>query len=238
VRTRRIPALIVAAFLGAAFSLAPAAQASPASSVLYVDAGTASCSDSGPGSQAQPFCSIQAAANMVNPGQTVQITGGPYGPVTVTRSGTPSEPITFTGATPGTITPEIASTATQPAMEITNASDIVVSYLYLQHSAAQDGVDLSGSHDITLDRMVISDNEPSLSSPSGISIDGTSSHVTVSRSEILGEWGYGLRAETGAQQITVTTNFISYSGPSSTVNPAGGLALNQRRWRGADQQLC
>src|SRR5215469_12420221 len=86
-------------------------------SVLYVDQWAPACSDQGAGTQAAPFCSIQEAADVVNPGQTVDIeatTNGRYTtPVTITRSGTAQQPITFTWPgttgvrptiTPGTVT--------------------------------------------------------------------------------------------------------------------------------------
>ena len=64
---------------------------------LYVNQ-VASCSTSGPGTQAVPFCSIQEAADVVEPGQTVHIAAGHYyGPLRITRSGTPDAPISFVG---------------------------------------------------------------------------------------------------------------------------------------------
>jgi hypothetical protein len=84
------------------------AAAATESSTLYVVVNGAGCNDSGPGTQAEPFCTIQAAANVVDPGQTVDITGansqGVTTPLTITRSGTSAEPITFTyGASGGLI---------------------------------------------------------------------------------------------------------------------------------------
>ena len=73
------------------------AQASGAT--LYVDRGSASCSDGGSGSQAQPFCTIGGAANAVTAGQTVQVASGTYPEsVTVRSSGTSASPIVFTAA--------------------------------------------------------------------------------------------------------------------------------------------
>jgi len=80
---------------------------------LYVvgDGGSQFCSDSFPGTRQYPLCTIQAAANMVQPGQTVVLEPSPYAPaegtvvddapLTITRSGTPSAPITFEGETSG-----------------------------------------------------------------------------------------------------------------------------------------
>lgn len=62
------------------------------------------CSNSGPGTLADPFCTVQAAANVVDPGQTVDIVASAQDPqsVTIARSGTPTEPITFTSGTGST----------------------------------------------------------------------------------------------------------------------------------------
>ncbi|MCW6005386.1 right-handed parallel beta-helix repeat-containing protein [Micromonospora sp. CPCC 205371] len=80
---------------GALFGTAAAAHAADPK-ILYVQATSASCSDSGPGTAAQPFCTISAAAAIVTAGQTVEIGTGTYRErVTIPRSGTPGQPITF-----------------------------------------------------------------------------------------------------------------------------------------------
>src|ERR1700689_3382942 len=79
-----------------------AAAVSP--SGIYVDNRSGeNCSDtaSDSGTEAQPFCTIAAAAAVVQPGQTVLVEPGTYAPVTISVSGTASEPITFQGAAGG-----------------------------------------------------------------------------------------------------------------------------------------
>jgi len=74
----------------------------PPPPILYVDRGNASCSDSGSGTSAQPFCTINAAASRVVAGQTVLVSSGTYNErVTVSSSGTATAPIIFAAA-PGT----------------------------------------------------------------------------------------------------------------------------------------
>ena len=86
-----VPVLLAAGFLGS-----QAVQAAPVPATLYVDQSAAGCSDSGPGSQAEPFCTIQAAANAVTAGQTVAIDGGSNAEyrenVTIKNSGTRRPP--------------------------------------------------------------------------------------------------------------------------------------------------
>jgi len=73
--------------------------------VLYVDRGSSSCSDAGSGTIDQPYCTIGAAARIVNAGQTVQVAAGTYPEaVTVLTSGTSTAPIVFTAAAGATVT--------------------------------------------------------------------------------------------------------------------------------------
>src|SRR5258708_19829247 len=97
-RTGKAFICLAGRILTAASFSAPTVLAANPAPILYVDAAAAACTDSGPGTQAAPFCSIQAAANVVVAGQTVYIQGAPgleYGAATITRSGTPTPPITF-----------------------------------------------------------------------------------------------------------------------------------------------
>src|SRR5258705_6289019 len=72
--------------------VAPLALAS--SSTLYV--GGAGCSDTGPGSEAQPYCTINKAASVATAGQTVLVSSGTYTEkVTVKNSGTAGSAIVF-----------------------------------------------------------------------------------------------------------------------------------------------
>lgn len=62
----------------------------------YVDRNSATASDTGPGTEATPFRTIQKAANVVNPGDTVYVKAGTYPEaVTCSRSGTATSRITF-----------------------------------------------------------------------------------------------------------------------------------------------
>jgi hypothetical protein len=56
----------------------PASAASADTSTLYVDPANPNCSNSGPGSQLQPFCAIQPAATAALAGETVLISAGTY----------------------------------------------------------------------------------------------------------------------------------------------------------------
>jgi parallel beta-helix repeat protein len=71
----------------------------------YVDKNASNCSSSGPGSATQPFCSINTAAGLVAPGDTVIVRAASYTQqVNITLSGTASAPINFAGDPGATVT--------------------------------------------------------------------------------------------------------------------------------------
>ncbi|WP_034266966.1 hypothetical protein [Actinospica robiniae] len=94
-RSRSIAAS--AAALIATASLAPVAATADGQNTLYVNNTNSSCTDAGSGTSAAPFCTIQAAADIADPGDVVNIVAGTYAATTITRSGTASEPIVFDG---------------------------------------------------------------------------------------------------------------------------------------------
>ncbi len=98
-RQNKLRSATLAAALALAGGLLTGVGAQGAGSTLYVNIGSASCSDSGSGTQAQPFCHIQAAATQATAGQTVSVTAGTYNEdVSPAASGTSSAPITYTAA--------------------------------------------------------------------------------------------------------------------------------------------
>src|SRR5580700_10917303 len=95
-----IAAGVMAGLLVPALPALPAAgQAAGAApgTVLFVDGALSACSDSGPGTQQQPFCTISAATDRAQPGQTVLVAPTNNASLTITRSGTPGDPITIEG---------------------------------------------------------------------------------------------------------------------------------------------
>jgi hypothetical protein len=201
--------------LVAAVPLARAAAAAAGSaqpSTLYVagDSQAQPCSNSGPGTEQYPLCTIQYAASVVQPGQTVMLEPSPYAPgeaavvsdtpVTITRSGTPAAPITFESETSGFGNFAAIYTLGAPALTLTGVHDVVFKSMEFQYypsssepGITQDAVVVAGSHDVTFE----DDNLE------GITIDGQSSGITVSQSQ-----AYGVAAAPGASQITVTTSMI------------------------------
>ncbi|MFG2936229.1 PKD domain-containing protein [Streptomyces sp. NPDC048282] len=206
-------AMIVVTGVMSGLGTGPALADPGTDGTLYVNHDV-TCSDSGTGTQSLPFCTVQAAADVVEPGDTVLILSpddDPYsGAVTLTRSGTSDAPITFTGAQPGTARARavLSWPGSVPALTLDAVHDVHVDSLAFTNDGGN-GVAVTGSKGVILDRLAI--NHPALAAPatgSGVSVDGTSSDVTVSRSSIGPSYAYGVRTEPGAAQVTVTTNVI------------------------------
>ena len=215
------------AFTLAAILASPAIAHADTSSAttLYVNNEVGSiCSDSGTGTADQPYCTIQAAVDAVNPGQTVYIVGGNYvGPIDITRSGTAGAPITITAATPSVqdayaTTVEGTSTTT-PAIAITNAQYINISNIWVLDSVG-DMVQVSDSSNITMDRMQTGGGAPTgstrLATSAGFHVTGGSNNVTVQRSESSGT-GLGIEIDGGSTNTMVSTNSVRSSNGSNSI---------------------
>lgn len=191
-----------------------AAMADPGGGgTLYVYHEGQACDDSGTGTLSRPFCSVQAAADVAEPGDTVHILGTSLSPyseaVTVTRSGTSDEPITFTGAPLGTsrFAAVLDTPASAPALTLKGVHDVRVESLSFNNSGG-DVVAVTGSDHVTLDRLTTDSFATRPVTGTAIGVDGTSSDVTVSRNSISAGTAYGVRVEPGAARVTVTTNVI------------------------------
>lgn len=87
--------------------LAAAAGSSPvaAAGTYYVDGSSPACSPTGPGTEAQPYCTISDAVNVrAQPGNTILVKRGVYREqVTIRASGTAGSPIVLRATGPGVI---------------------------------------------------------------------------------------------------------------------------------------
>ena len=207
-RVRKRLAASAALFLSVG-SLTPTLAHAATATTLYVDSAQGSnCSDSGSGTEAEPYCTVQAAVNAVTAGQTVLVEPGYYtGAVTIAHSGTATEPITIEATTTnvsGGETP-LAEGASGTLLTINGASYVNVSGFSLTPSSG-DTVLVEGSSHITLDSLWVGGEGPARA----VHVTGTSSYVTISRS-IIG--GYGtvaaVQIDPGSSDDTVTTNEVS-----------------------------
>lgn len=223
----RVIAASVATLMAAATLVPATAYADTSPTTLYVDSGNASCTDSGSGTQAAPFCSIQAAADVVNPGDTVAIVGGHYAPTTITRSGTASAPIVFTFDPSAPQHRYISSNgASQPVITISGAS-------YIEVTGLQFGADRTGLLTIDGGTANVIANDSFLGTgnqTAELHITGRATDTIVRDSSLNG----GLLIDGVATGSIITTNdiFGSFANPL-TVQSAVNTALTSNEVIGA-----
>jgi hypothetical protein len=192
--------------VAAAIAGHPAARAATASSgtTIYTTSGSTTCTtDTGDGTEANPYCSVQDAVNAASPGDTIDV-GSVY-------SGTGSPGVTITTSDLTIVGTTDASWVTgAPAFTLDGASDVTISNMIMSGGGGgAPAVSIEDSTGITLDSDYLGNREdPSTE----VSIDGTSSDITVSRS-FLGAigWQGGLDAvqvAAGARNVDVASNVI------------------------------
>ncbi|MBR7824720.1 right-handed parallel beta-helix repeat-containing protein [Actinospica sp. MGRD01-02] len=194
---------VSAATLLAAASVAPGTAQAAGQNALYVNGGSSACTDSGPGTLAAPFCSIQAAADVANPGDVVVISGGTYASgVTITRSGTASAPIVFTGAARVTTIGE-GSTASSE-FTLSGASYVEIENLEI-YSGSSAAVTVNGGADDTFAKDVFTSVAgPNTGGPTALHVTGGASGVTLQDSTVYD----GIAVDGGSTGTVVTTNVV------------------------------
>ncbi|MFF3858084.1 PKD domain-containing protein [Streptomyces sp. NPDC002209] len=170
----------------------PAAAAADTPSTLYVDNSyLPNCSDTGPGSEDTPFCTIAAATKIVQPGQTVRIAAyKPYDEaVTIDRSGEPGKPVTIVaGPNPGSL-------SQVKGLDVQGASHVVVRGL-----RSTGGVRVNRSTDVELDRIT----SISTTDPASVVIGWGSADVRMSRSYLHNP----VQIEGGSRNTVLSRNQI------------------------------
>ncbi len=198
----------------AARSAGPADAGS--SSDLYVD-NASGCSDTGSGTEAQPFCTIAAAAAIVQPGQTVIVEPGAYDPTTISVSGTSSAPITFLAADTGDGTVAsigLDSEVSANALAVEDSQNVVISGFAVEGYNGGDGILVDNSSDITINGGAATSSNYSNASYAAIGVEA-STNVTISRLAVTSLFlGVFISNDTGA---VVTANTVDMTGPGPAV---------------------
>ncbi len=167
---------------------------------LYV-AKSSACSPSGTGTQAVPFCTVQAAVDAAGPGDTVILEGrsAAYAEnVSVTGSGTAAAPITITSEYPAfEQQPKVRS------ISLSGASHVLVRGI----ETTVGGVTVSGSQNVTLDSLYVLPSQGT----DGVHLSGDSSDVTVSRNWVYGDRASAVVVDPGSTGIVITTNLLDSS---------------------------
>ncbi|MFJ9944176.1 PKD domain-containing protein [Streptomyces erythrochromogenes] len=229
-RPTRATALLTAGvvtLLGGPVGAAGAAE-TPAN--LYVSNHDGSnCSDAGTGTQAVPYCTISAAAKVVQPGQTVQIKPGKVydEAVTIARSGEPGKPVSF-----------VSEIQTGPAghvqlaagrgLTVTGASHVVLNKLLIRG-----GLQIKGSSDVELDRihsrhvgqasLVVGEGSSNVRVSRGnlgeVLVNGGSRNTVLSRNNVLGNSRPAVAVADAPG--TVVTNNTLYGYCAATLSVTG-----------------
>jgi parallel beta-helix repeat protein len=193
--------------VGDSYTIGPAPPPPTHAPVLYVDRGNAACSDSGPGSAAQPFCTIRTAALVAESGQTVQVASGTYNDaVSVAGSGTSGAPIAFTSA-PGTT---VTLTGPTSGFSVAGKSWITINGFNVTATNAA-GILVSNSSNITISNNHVSFTGQPVSGEtmSGISLDGVT-NSTVSGNTVDHTSSYGiLLNNSSGNQVRGNTSFAN-----------------------------
>ena len=206
----RVFAMRAAVVMGAvaAATALGAAPAHATPTTLYV--GGAGCSDTGPGSAAQPFCTITKGAAVAVAGQTVEVAAGTYdGQVSVGHSGTAGAPIVLRPATGAAVT----VTSAAVGFYVSGKSYVTISGFTVSGTISY-GIKLSSSSNIVVSGNTVTDAGQPFSGQlaAGIYLSNTSaSTVTGNNSHHNSDHGIYLTS-------TTTTTTVSYNQASWNAN--------------------
>jgi parallel beta-helix repeat protein len=197
---------IVMALVTLAAMLAPMTSATAATSTLYV--GGAGCSDSGPGTQDQPFCTISKAASVATAGQTVLVSSGTYQEnVTPANSGMSGSPITFQAA------PGAAATITGAThgFTISSRSWIAISGFTVTGTTSS-GIYLWNSANITLSGNTVTASGQRVQGANAVGIYvGATTDSTLVGNHVDNNSAQGIYLTQGSTRVTVDSNEASFN---------------------------
>jgi len=209
--------LTLSAALGAA--VLPAAVASAAVTTWYVNNGAANCSDTGPGTAAQPFCTIKAGAAKATAGQTVQVAAGTYSEaVSLPRSGTSTAPISFQAA------PGVTVTGGVNGFKVSSKAYVVIRGFTVTKTSGV-GILVSNSTHVMLagNDVSVAGQRVSGLIAKGISLSGTTaSLVQLNKSHDNSDAGIGV---TSTSTGNVITGNESYGNARGYTRAAAGIDL-------------
>jgi len=181
------------------------------STVLYVDGPSTSCTDSGTGAEAAPYCTIQAAADAAVAGDIVEVATGTYtGQVDIKSTGTSTAPVVFEPE--GTVKIVDASGDTGPSLSFDGASHVNFEGQGTKHFVAY-GLVVNGSTDISLDGV---GSYIATGVTNTFEVTGTSSNVSLTRSE-----ADNVQIDAGSSGDVISTNWIEDEGTLPGISITG-----------------
>ncbi len=178
----------------------------------YVSSQTGNNSYAGT-SQTAPLASLQTAANLARPGDSVEVMNGTYSPVVITRSGAAGAPITFEAAAGQT--PVVDGSGQWEAIMI-EASYINVKGFTVVGDAA--------NYNLTSAKAGYSTSNAALDG-NGIFINPSSSvanpnHITIANNTVYNVPGNGIGTE-GADYVQILNNTVHNNGNWSAYGCSG-----------------
>ncbi|MEV7215676.1 hypothetical protein AB0O31_21590 [Kitasatospora cineracea] len=204
-----------------AAALAAQAPAAGTGRTIYTTVAENCAADHGTGAQATPFCNLQHAVDAAAPGDTVlvaatvnsnQQTSSSAESVTIRTSG-----LTITGTVNRPAVSAYGDLAGKPALVLDGVSDVKITNLQLNAAMDATAVVVKGSTRVTLDSGHVRSNPEG----SGISVDGASSAVKVTRTYVSSaSWSTSadtsISVAAGAKDVTLAGNLLAGSRIAAT----------------------
>jgi PKD domain/Right handed beta helix region len=217
-------------------SLTPLAAhaASSDATAYYVSSSSTSCDDSGPGTEAEPFCTIQAAAAAATtPGDAVLVGYGPQtGTVEITASGTAADPITF-GPQPEPPEQPAAMPRPKPSTKPAEIGDNELAEVTLDGASYIDMTGFTIGQGVNITHSVQVENSSNIDltrfyASGNVVVSGDSGNVTISRFQIDSTSGAadgnGIDVDAGGTGDAITTNVVEAFGDGGSGITVDGSA--------------
>jgi parallel beta-helix repeat protein len=201
--------------------LAHPAAALAAGPTLYVDRANANCTDTGPGTAAQPFCTIGAAASTTTPGTTVLVSAGTYAEQVAPKSGAAGSPVTFVAEPGETVT----VTGNGRGFSLSNRTWVTIERFNITNTTG-DGLYVTNSSFIKLIGNHVSDagSPASGQTARGITLNNTTDSL-VSNNVVDHNTDYGIYVVSGSTRNEIVRNQLSFNARQHT-RAASGIRLH------------
>ncbi|MGY0233286.1 right-handed parallel beta-helix repeat-containing protein [Longispora urticae] len=198
-RTLSVATVLVALTAGVGVT---GGSASAAVTDLFVN-NTVACSDAGTGSQAQPYCTLAAAAGAVTAGQTVRVTGTYAEHVTIAKSGTAGNPITFRGG------PQDDSfwllTGPGVGIKIDGQHDVSILNVQIMGALQTAAIHVAHSTGVTVDQVKLRNEGPQ--AVPGVRLEAVTGSA-VKRAAVTGNMSNAISLDAATSGVTVTSAHI------------------------------
>ncbi|MFH9355731.1 PKD domain-containing protein, partial [Kitasatospora sp. NPDC017646] len=189
---------------------------------LFVNPATG-CTDTGSGSQAAPFCTIQAAIDAARPGQTVQVAAAKYPEqVTLSHSGERGKPITLLGGnirnglkTLPLVGVNPGGTNPSHGFVLNGVHDVMITGFGI--GGALGSVELADTQQVTLDGNIMGGGTSAGPQTAGVHLGGATRANTISRNIMRGRAHTAIAVDAGVTGTVLSTNAVD--------NQAGGAGI-------------